>query len=106
MDATYCKKGFHKRQDDAGRESGQTNERPIVGYSFASISVYSFLIPANAADTVGKWMGVGFAEILQNWRFFRADNAAARFCAEHTQVCEQQKRADNAARAGKADFVK
>lgn len=92
----------------ARRTSGQGNQMnaSIAGYSSASISESSFLIPANAADTVGKWMGVGFAEILQNWRFFRADNAAARFCAEHTQVCEQQKRADNAARAGKADFVK
>jgi len=50
--------------------------------------------------------GTGFAGILQNWRFFRAGKAATRFCAEHTQVCEQRKRADNAARAEKADFVK
>ena len=85
---------------------GQSNECLNCRIFVCSRKWSSFLIPANAADTVGKWMGVGFAEILQNWRFFRADNAAARFCAEHTQVCEQQKRADNAARAGKADFVK
>ena len=42
----------------------------IIGYSFVSISESSFLIPANAADAVGKWAGLVLREFCKIGDFF------------------------------------
>ena len=56
----------------ARRTSGQGNQMnaSIAGYSSASISEYSLIIPANAADTMGKRAGLVLREFCKIGDFF------------------------------------
>ncbi|WP_147568372.1 hypothetical protein [Desulfovibrio sp. 3_1_syn3] len=78
----------------------------IIGYSFASICGLPSSFPRTQPTQSAGERGLVLREFCKIGDFFVRAALSARFCAEHTQVCEQQKRADNAARAEKADFVK